>query len=141
MQARFATAAVLASLLVVAVPGRGVTEVTPATEHSGDRKPLHTVVPAYPKRALRDRIQGDVEVCFDVGRDGRTSRIAVRHSSNEVFEKAAREAVRQSTYVALAEGKTLSGIKTCRTFRFRLDPEEVTDLDDEPDDPSGGTEP
>jgi TonB family protein len=85
----------------------------------------------YPQRALRDRIQGDVEVCFDVNREGDTSRIAVRRSSNRIFEKAAIQAVRQSKYVAVPANLTLSGIKTCRTFRFRLDPVTVTDSGDE----------
>ena len=28
------------------------------------RVPLHTTIPAYPKLARRDRIEGEVEVCF-----------------------------------------------------------------------------
>lgn len=112
-------------------------DVSYLTDLSGDRKPHHTVVPVYPQRALRDRIEGEVEVCFNVDRKGRTSRIAVRRSSHRLFEKAAMQAVRQSTYFPLPANVSLSGIKTCRTFRFRLDPVAIT----EPDDPSGGLEP
>jgi len=133
--------ALLATLPIAASPAEDTAAVTPITELGGDRKSLHTVVPVYPKRALRDRIQGDVEVCFDVDRDGRTSRIAVRRSSNKVFEKVARDAVKQSTYVAVSDDVTLSGIKTCRTFRFRLDPEAVSESEAGADDESGGSEP
>jgi TonB family protein len=118
----------LAMLWLAAAPAEEA--VSPGSEHSGDRKPRHTVVPVYPQRALRDRIQGDVEVCFEVNREGDTSRIAVRRSSNRIFEKAAIQAVRQSKYVAVPANLALSGIKTCRTFRFRLDPVTVTDSGD-----------
>jgi TonB family protein len=121
----------LAMLWLTAAPAEEAADVSLGGEYSGDRKPRHTVVPVYPQRALRDRIQGDVEVCFDVNREGDTSRIAVRRSSNRIFEKAAIQAVRQSKYVAVPANLTLSGIKTCRTFRFRLDPVTVTDSGDE----------
>jgi TonB family protein len=131
-------AAVLLALLCAAPAlAQDTAEVTYVTDASVDRKPLHTMVPVYPQRALRDRIEGEVEVCFDVDRKGRTSRIAVRRSSNRLFEKAAIQAVRQSTYAAIPAGQVLSGIKTCRTFRFRLDPVAITD----PDAGSGGVEP
>jgi TonB family protein len=110
--------------------------VTHLTDASEDRQPLHTVVPVYPERALRDRLEGDVEVCFDIDREGRTSRVAVRHSSSRLFEKPAILAVRASTYRPLSADKTLSGIKNCRTFRFRLDPVAIID----PSNPSADDE-
>ncbi len=98
------------------------TVVTHFTDDTGARMPLQTMVPVYPQRALTDRIEGEVQVCFNVDREGRTSRIAVRRSSNRLFEKPAMVAIRGSTYMPLAQDKELSGIKTCRTFRFLLDP-------------------
>lgn len=98
------------------------TEVTHLTDDSSDRVPLHTRVPVYPPRARRERLEGEVEVCFHVNREGQTSRIAVRRSTNRMFEKPAILAVRASTYHPLREGRKPSGIKTCRTFRFRLTP-------------------
>lgn len=89
---------------------------------TGERVPLHTVVPVYPEKARRARVEGEVEVCFNVGRDGKTSRVSVRRSTNREFEKAAKDAVRISTYLPLPEHQKLSGIKTCRTFRFHLTP-------------------
>lgn len=98
------------------------TEVEYLPADEGDRVPLRTVVPLYPEEARRERIEGEVEVCFKVTRDGRTSRVGVRRSTNRVFEKPARDAVRASTYQPLPEDRKLSGIKTCRTFRFHLTP-------------------
>ena len=93
----------------------------------GDRVPMQTVVPVFPEKALRDRIQGHVEVCFNVDREGRTMRIAVRTSMHRIFEKPAINAVRASSYQPLEEHQVLSSIKTCRTFRFQLDPIAIED--------------
>jgi len=92
------------------------------TGDEGKRKPLHTVVPVYPEKARLARVEGEVEVCFKVNRDGKTSRVAVRRSTNRAFEKPSRDAVRASTYRPLPKDEELSGIKTCRTFRFHLAP-------------------
>ena len=110
--------------LLVAVAGvaENDVDVTYVTDDTGDRMPLQTIVPVYPERALADRIEGEVQVCFNVDREGRTSRIAVRRSSNRLFEKPAMFAIRGSTYAPLPQSGKLSGIKTCRTFRFLLDP-------------------
>lgn len=89
---------------------------------STDRVPRNTIVPDYPDVARRDRIEGEVEVCFDITRDGRPQRIAVRRSTNRLFEKPARKAVRNSTWVPLKKDEQDSGIKACRTFRFSLVP-------------------
>jgi len=124
------------TLLMIALTATATAEdeadVTHLLDPAAERKPLQTVVPVYPSRALQDRVQGDVEVCFSVDREGRTSRVAVRKSSHRMFEKPAMLAVRASSYVALQEHEILSAIKTCRIFRFRLDPVAIED----PADPS-----
>ncbi len=84
--------------------------------------PLNTVVPIYPEKARRERVEGDIEVCFNVDREGRTSRVRVRRSTDRVFERPAVLATRASTFAPLPRDQRLSGIKTCRTFRFRLLP-------------------
>lgn len=89
-----------------------------------DRVPLHTVIPDYPEIARRDRIEGNVQVCFNISRRGHPRRIAVRRSTNRLFEKAAMKAVRKSTWQPLARDVDMSGIKACRTFRFSLVPQE-----------------
>jgi TonB family protein len=93
-----------------------------------DRVPLLTTVPDYPEVARRDRIQGEVQVCFNITRDGYPRRIAVRSSTNRLFEKPSMKAVRKSTWVRLDDNEAMSGIKACRTFRFTLVP-----VDDDPD--------
>lgn len=108
------------ALLVSPAGARDQPTVEYIPGDEGERVPLHTVVPLYPEKARRARVEGEVEVCFNVDREGRTSRIAVRRSTNRVFEKPARDAVRASTYKPLPPDMQLSGIKTCRTFRFTL---------------------
>ena len=109
----------LAFAAIVSAQDEPIVEYLPPV--NTDRTPLHTVVPAYPEKARRARVEGEVEVCFDVDRDGKTRRVAVRRSTNRVFEKPARDAVRASTYRPLEDDETLSGIKSCRTFRFSLE--------------------
>jgi TonB family protein len=130
-------------LLALTVSAQDESSVTHLLDPAGERKPLQTVVPLYPERALQDRVQGDVEVCFNVDREGRTSRVSVRKSSHRMFEKPSTLAVRASSYAPLEENKILSGIKTCRIFRFRLDPVAIEDPSElvDPDDASISIEP
>jgi TonB family protein len=95
--------------------------ITYLPDTRNERVPLNTVAPVYPTIARRDRVEGDVQVCFNVDRDGRPFRIAVRSSTDRVFEKPAIRAIRASRYVSLPEHQEVPGIKTCRTFRFRLE--------------------
>lgn len=108
------------TLAAPAVAQTGVARVDTDT----DRVPLHTVIPDYPEVARRDRIEGSVQVCFDISRRGYPRRIAVRHSTNRQFEKVAMRAVRKSTWAPLAENEDLPAMKACRTFRFSLVPAE-----------------
>lgn len=87
-----------------------------------ERVPAQTIAPEYPRKARRDRIEGEVQVCFDVNRLGRTRRIAVRHSSHRIFEKPSIRAIRQSTFKPLADDEPLQVMKACRTFVFALEP-------------------
>jgi len=112
---------------VALAQGEPIVEYVPGDE--GERRPLHTVVPAYPEKARRARVEGEVEVCFKVNREGKTSRVAVRRSTNRAFEKPARDAVRASTYRPLPKDEELSGIKTCRTFRFHLAPVTIDQIE------------
>ena len=109
-------------LLLWATTGIAADEpsVTHLEDESHERVPLNTVAPVYPSVARRDRIEGDVQVCFKVDREGRPFRIAVRTSTNRVFEKPAIRAIRASRYQPLPDSQPVPAIKTCRTFRFRL---------------------
>lgn len=109
---------VLLSTSGLAFAEQGVTHLT---DRSSARIPRHTVAPVYPALARRDRVEGDVQVCFNVDRDGRPYRIAVRSSTDRVFEKPSIRAIRASRYEALPKQQEVPGIKTCRTFQFRLE--------------------
>ena len=111
----------LVLLLLVADPASQVDGVS-RTDSSTDRVPLHTVIPEYPRTARRDRIEGEVQVCFNITRGGQATSIAVRRSTHRVFEKPSRKAVRKSTWLPLGKDDPMSGIKACRTFRFNLVP-------------------
>jgi TonB family protein len=103
----------------------------PLVAHFSDsntvRIPAQTVAPEYPRKARRDRIEGEVRVCFDVNREGRPRRIAVRTSTHRAFEKPSIKAVRDSRFRPIGKEEPLQVIKTCRTFVFSLEPAEMED--------------
>lgn len=107
--------------MALAVPS-AAQESVERVDSETDRKPLKTMVPDYPEKARRERIEGEVQVCFDISRRGYPQRVAVRSSTHAIFEGPALKAVRQSTWRPVEGGKELSGIKSCRTFRFSLIP-------------------
>lgn len=94
------------------------------------RIPSQTIVPEYPPKARRDRVEGEVEVCFEINREGRPRRISVRNSSNRAFERPSIKAVRASFFRPLKEGESLQSIKSCRTFIFSLEP-----IEEDPESP------
>jgi TonB family protein len=96
-----------------------------ASDPTLDRVPLLTLAPEYPPLARQMRLEGEVTVCFNVDREGKTHRVTVRSSTNRIFEKPARKAVRGSSYQPLKKDQKETGIKSCRTFRFSLPPVET----------------
>jgi len=121
-------------LFLVAFVGIAATfaaDKTPLVAHvidsSTNRLPAITVAPEYPHKARRDRVEGEVQVCFDVDRDGRTRRIAVRNSTHRAFEKPSIKAVRASLFRPIGREEPLQAIKSCRTFIFSLEPVERED--------------
>ncbi len=113
------------TVAVTTLLAEGDPVVAHVVDRIADRVPLQTVAPEYPRKARRDRIEGQVEVCFDIDRKGRPRRIAVRNSSNRAFEKPSIKAVRVSTFRPLNDDEELQSIKSCRTFIFSLEPVEV----------------
>ena len=87
-----------------------------------NRIPVHTVVPAYPHKARRDRIEGEVQVCFHVNRKGGTRGVSVRTSTHRLFERPSVKAVRASTFKPLGKNEPLQEMKSCRTFIYSLEP-------------------
>jgi TonB family protein len=132
MKSKAVKLALLGLLSGTAIAQESAT-VTPVLYDAGGREPLFTVVPVYPEKARRVRLEGEVQVCFTVNREGKTSRVAVRSSTNRIFERPSRDAVKASTYRPLAPDKKLSGIKTCRTFRFHLTPVAIEVPEQAPD--------
>ncbi len=109
--------------LLLAVCGVRSEEVEPV-DSDYDRVPLSTVMPSYPEAARRERIEGEVQVCFDISREGFPRRVAVRRSTHRYFEKPARDAVRRSRWRPIPHPEKVPNIKACRTFRFTLVPVE-----------------
>jgi TonB family protein len=114
-----AVLAVSASLLAAE---EGQQIVARIVDSSSERVPQLTVAPEYPRKARRDRIEGEVQVCFEIDREGRTHRVSVRNSTNRAFEKPSINAVRASSFRPLDKDETLPAIKYCRSFIFVLEP-------------------
>jgi len=87
-----------------------------------DRVPSLTAFPKYPSVARRDRIQGEATVCFKIRANGRVSRPVVTEYSHKIFSKPSLRAIKKSSFEPLGPGQLLKTARTCRTFRFRLDP-------------------
>jgi TonB family protein len=111
-------------LTVSVVSAENEVTVARVVDSISGRMPLQTVAPEYPHKARRDRVEGQVEVCFEIDRKGRTRRIGVRNSTNRVFEKPSIKAVRASTFRPLKDDEELPLIKSCRRFIFSLEPVE-----------------
>lgn len=112
----------LFSLLLAASAAADEGHVEERADEHVERTPLQTVVPVYPEKARRERIEGEVQVCYHIDKQGRPYRIAVRNSTHRIFERPSIVAVRASSYAPLAPGEKNPGIKSCRTFRFALEP-------------------
>lgn len=125
-----AAAALLSLLALAVVPGAKADEPDDGEEvvtrhlsdSSTDRIPAITAFPKYPVIARRDRIEGEAIVCFTIDVDGSVRRPKIQRSTHKIFRDPAMRAIRASSFEPLARGQTLNGSRTCRTYRFRLDP-------------------
>lgn len=123
------SAIALAALLipVLLLPAAAIGDESSATithfiDTSTDRVPSLTAFPKYPSVARRDRIEGDATVCFRIRADGRISRPIVADSSHKIFAKPALNAIKKSTFEPLGPRQVLATARTCRIYRFRLEP-------------------
>ena len=98
------------------------TDGTYLSDSTQDRTPAITAFPKYPLIARRDRIEGSATVCFTINARGQIIRPSIRSSTHKIFEGPAMKAIRASTFEPLKPGESKSNIKTCRVYRFRLDP-------------------
>ncbi len=113
-------------VLLVLASGAAVANDAPASariiDATGDRMPDHTRAPNYPRIARRDRIEGEVQVCFEIDRKGRPRKVAVRRSTNRLFEKPSIKAVKASSFRPIPKGEVVPQVKSCRTFIYSLEP-------------------
>lgn len=98
------------------------TSVTHFIDTSTDRTPALTAFPEYPSIARRDRIEGEATVCFKIKANGRISRPVVTEYSHKIFSRPALRAIKKSFYEPLGPGQVLQTARSCRTYRFRLEP-------------------
>ena len=91
-------------------------------ESSTDRQPSLTAFPSYPSIARRDRIEGEATVCFDIDTRGKVKRASIESYSHKIFRKPSLRAIRKSSFEPLRPDQVKARAKTCRTYRFRLDP-------------------
>jgi TonB family protein len=81
-----------------------------------------TAFPSYPSIARRDRIEGEATVCFKIKASGKVSSISIQSTTHKIFSKPVMRAMKKSTFEPLAPGQLLVRARTCRIYRFRLDP-------------------
>lgn len=112
----------LAALLLPLLALAGDEADTDFSDSPGERLPAVTAFPKYPSIARRDRIEGEAVVCFHIDARGKVIRPSIRSSTHKIFEKPAMRAIRDSSFAPLPEGEKPAVAKTCRTYRFRLDP-------------------
>ncbi len=118
-------AALATGFLVLAAPAFAEQESTVVThflDSNTDRVPLLTAFPSYPSIARRDRIEGEAKVCFKVTQDGRITRAKLSSATHRIFRKPVLRAIKKSSFEALGPNQIFSTSRTCRTYRFRLEP-------------------
>lgn len=91
-------------------------------DSSTDRTPLVTAFPGYPRIARRDRIEGSAVVCFKIDLDGRIRSIRVKSYTDRIFRRPVLRAIKGSSFEPLQPHEIYSTARTCRTYRFRLEP-------------------
>ncbi len=112
--------------LTVSVALADDQQVVSRTAHfidsSSDRTPAKTAFPTYPKIARRDRIEGDATICFRIDIDGRVKSAKVQSYTHRIFRRPALRAMKDSSFEPLGPDELFSTARTCRTYRFRLEP-------------------
>jgi len=94
-----------------------------------NRTPAITAFPNYPRIARRDRIEGEAVVCFKISLDGRIRSIRTKSYSNRIFRRPALRAIKDSSFKTLGPNEMFSAARTCRTYRFRLEPVEPAETE------------
>lgn len=91
-----------------------------AQNATAERRALTTPLPHYPDKALRERLEGNVQVCYIVDINGHIHRPRVHSTSHRWFNRAAIRAARGLRYEPAPPGAANGRTNLCSTFRFRL---------------------
>lgn len=91
-------------------------------DSSSERTPAKTAFPIYPRIARRDRIEGDATVCFKIDMRGKIRSVKVKNYTHRIFRRPAIRAIKASSFEPVQPNEILSLGRTCRTYRFRLEP-------------------
>ncbi|ANO50294.1 energy transducer TonB family protein [Woeseia oceani] len=120
------TVGLVVGCVLLALSSLSVADDTPRrtqiVDSSTDRTPAKTAFPSYPAIARRDRIEGDATVCFKIDQHGRIRSAKVVEVTHPIFKRSAIAAIRKSSFEPLAPNEVLATGRTCRTYRFRLEP-------------------
>jgi len=101
--------------------GDGVTAVELVETGHGDVIPLVRANPEYPPQALTKRLEGRVQLKFDVTTAGTVENVSVVNSSDPVFEESAAAALAQWRYLPrILAGKRVrhEGVHTIIQFQL-----------------------
>lgn len=91
-------------------------------EYSGRRNIMKAVPPVYPEEALRDGIEGLVEVRIGLTEQGELVKIKASSNINPLFRKAIAAAVRQWEFEPFSGTQGTGVITTFRlTFKFSIE--------------------
>jgi TonB family protein len=120
------TGVFVVAMLTVQISATAIAQdmagVTHFIDRNTDRIPSLTIFPKYPSIARRDRIEGEVTVCFKIKANGNISRPVVTERSHRIFSKPSLRAIRKSNYEPIGPRQLLATARTCRIYRFRLEP-------------------
>lgn len=107
--------------------------LSPRVSLQGDM-PVRSVMPRYPRQAVKRRIEGYVIVAFDIDENGRVSKpyVAAAQPAN-IFDKAALEAIRQSRFKPLRLANKRVGLRDARTrYLFQINNNTVPAIEKQP---------
>ncbi len=83
--------------------------------------PAVVATPRYPRRAIRDALEGRAVICFEVDPNGQVRAPEFIELTDEVFRAPSLDALMTSSYQPLSGGSPDSPRPACRSFLYRLD--------------------
>lgn len=90
---------------------------------SKDLRVVESELPAYPRRAEQDAIEGYTLVEFTVMPDGTVAAPAIAESSNSLFGQAAVEAIESWKFEPVVDGEATVPVRSSLRFNFVGEPD------------------